>query len=95
MKTLCTDHFNSNLEIKTHIILARQKQQVDYVGFQETFDTPPLKPSKTWAQFQKAQLTPYKIRFAFFDSPLGQGVMLMNLLPVTTPRIEPRHTHSC
>ena len=36
-----------------------------YIGLQE-FDTPPLKPTKTaWAQFQQAQLTPYKTRLHF------------------------------
>ena len=37
-----------------------------YIDLQEEFDTPPLKPTKTtWAQFQQAQLTPYKSRLHF------------------------------
>ena len=44
--------------------------------------------SQYWAQFQKAQLTPYKTRCAFFYSPLGQGAMSTNLLTVITSRLE-------
>ena len=42
----------------------------------------------------EAQLTPYKTRYAFSHSPLGQGVTSTNLLPVRDPRMEPSYTHS-
>ena len=44
--------------------------------------------SQYWAQFQKAELTPYNTRCAFFYSPLGQGAMSTNLLTVITSRLE-------
>ena len=37
---------------------------------------------QNWAQFQKAQLSPYKIMYAFSHSPPAKGVMPTNLLPV-------------
>ena len=48
--------------------------------------TPPTETDQILAQFQKAQLTPYKLAsYAFF--PLtGQGIMSTNLFPVIAPR---------
>ena len=75
-----------------------QKQSILlYIGFQEEFDTPPLKPTKSaWAQFQQVQLTPCKTshRYTFSHSPLGQGAMSTNLLHVIAPRMEPSNTQS-
>ena len=90
---LSWDHFNSSLQAKHTFDL--KNSNFGYAGFQEKFDTPPLKQTKTaWAQFQKNQLTPYKTRYAFSRSPPGQGVMPTNLLPVIAPRMEPSYTHS-
>ena len=50
--------------------------------------------NQNWAQFQKAQLTPYKTRYAFSRLPPGQGNMYTNLLPVIAPRMELTYTHS-
>ena len=68
---LSWDHFTSSLHTKTHI----WPQKLGYVGFQEKFDTPLLKPAKTEPCFQKSQLILYKTRYAFSCSPPGQGVM--------------------
>ena len=71
---LSWDHFNSSQQAKTHIWSL--KQQFGYVGFQEKFNTlQPATPTETnqdWAQFLKAQVTPYK---PISHSPLGQEVM--------------------
>ena len=51
--------YNSSVQAKHTFDL--QKQQFDHVGFQDKFDTTPLKPTKiNLAQFQRAQLTNYK-----------------------------------
>ena len=47
-----------------------------------------------WAPFHKSQLTLYKTRYAFFCSPLGQGVMPTNLLPLMAPWMEPSYMHA-
>ena len=75
-------------------IFKTESSNFGYAGFQEKFDTPPLKPTNTEPSFQKAQLTPYKTTYAFSRSPPGQGVMPTNLLPVIAPRMEPSYTHS-
>ena len=62
-------------------------------GFQEKFDTPPLKPTKTEPSFRKLNSPPTKLHYAFSRLPPGQGVMPTNLLPVIAPRMEPSYTH--
>ena len=51
---LSWDHFNSSLQAKTH-----------YAGFQEKFDTPPLKPTKTEPSFRKLNSPPTKLCMLF------------------------------
>ena len=84
---LSWDHFNSSLRTKTHIW--PQQQYFACADFQENL----THLHSNWAQFQKAQLTPYKTMYAFSRSPPGQGVMLTNLFPVIAPRMEPSYTH--
>ena len=61
-------------------------------GFQEKFDTPPLKPI---SPVSESSTHPLQTTYAFSHSPQGQGVMPINLLPVIAPRMEPSYTHSC
>ena len=63
------------------------KQTVDTTQVHSQFTS--TQTNQNWAQFQKAQLTPYKTMYAFSCSPPGQGVMPTNLLPVIAPRMEP------
>ena len=70
---LSWDHFNFSLQAKTHIW--PQKQQFGYVGFQDKIRHNPTLTNQNRVQFQKAQLIPYKTRYAFSHSPPGQGVM--------------------
>ena len=57
------DHFKSSLVSKTHSW--PQKQQFGYVGFQETFDIPPVKPTKTESSFRKLDSPPTKLGMLF------------------------------
>ena len=56
---LSCDHFNSSLQTKTHIW--PQNSNFGYAGFQEKFDTPPLKPTKTEPSFRKLNSPPTKL----------------------------------
>ena len=58
-------------------------------GFQEKFDTPPLKPI---SPVSESSTHPLQTTYAFSHSPQGQGVMPINLLPVIAPRMEPSYT---
>ena len=69
-------------------VILPQKQQFGYVGFPKKNRCSSTETNQNWAQFQKAQLTPYKLGMYafFFHSPPSQGVMSTNLLPVIGPR---------
>ena len=85
---LSWDHFNSSLYIymlNTHLTSKTTIWLHWLWKIQHTL----TQTNQNWAQFQKAQLTPYKTRYAFSSSPPGQGVMSTNLLHVIPPRMEP------
>ena len=63
-----------------------KKQQFSYVGFEEKFDTPPLKPTQPEPSFRKINSPPTKL--------LPPHLQVTNLLTVTAPRMEPSYTHS-
>ena len=87
------DHFNSRLQAKTHN--CPQKQQLGYVGFQEKFNTPPLKPTKTESSFRKLNSPLAKLHIFFSCSALGQGVYIhTEPTPVIASRMDPTYTYS-
>ena len=64
---LSWDHFNSSLQAKTHIW--PQKQSFWLCWFSRKIWHTSTQTNQNWAQFQKAQLTPYKTMYAFSRSP--------------------------
>ena len=60
---LSWDHFNSNLQAKTHFYL--KNSNFGCAGFEEKFDTPPLKPNKSETNFRKLNSLPTKLIMLF------------------------------
>ena len=71
---------NTHLTSKTAIWLCWLSRKIDSYTHTQT--------NQNWFQFQKAQLIPYKTRYAFSFLTPGQGVMSTNLLPVIAPSTE-------
>ena len=70
---------NTHLTSKTAIWLCWLSRKTQHTHSQN---------NQNWFQFQKAQLIPYKTRYAFSFLTPGQGVMSTNLLPVIAPSTE-------
>ena len=58
---LSWDHFNSSLQDTFEL----KNSNFGYAGFQEKFDTPPLKPTKTEPSFRRLNSPPTKLGMLF------------------------------
>ena len=78
--------FNTWISSTEQIYRWPYKQLFGCVGFQEKFDWPPMKSSKTKASFRKV----YSLLLTLRSRELAT-----NLLTVNAPKMEPSYTHSC
>ena len=83
---LSWDHFNSSLQGKIHL-----KTAIWLCWLLRKLTS----PTKTKCSFKKLNSPPAQNYACFFPhSPLRQGAMATNLLPVIAPKMKPSYTHS-